>query len=73
MTQQSQGKNLMMIVVVVILIVVGFYVLNAPDRRTAGEKIGDAIDQLGDRTPGEKLGDAVKGVGDDMKKSANQR
>ena len=68
MTQQPQGKNLMMIGLVVILAVIGFYVLNAPDNRSAGERVGDAIDQLGDRTPGEKLGDAVKDVGDDLKK-----
>ncbi len=52
----------------IVLALVGFYVLNAPDQRSPGEKIGDAIDQLGDRTPGEKLGDAVKDVGDDLKK-----
>jgi hypothetical protein len=73
MTQQPQGKSLLMIGVVVIVAVVGFYVLNAPDRRSPGEKIGDAVDQLGDRTPGEKLGDAVKDVGDDIKKSNNNQ
>lgn len=68
MTSQPQGKNLMIIGLVVILAIIGFYVLNAPDKRSAGERVGDAIDQLGDRTPGEKMGDAVKDVGDDLKK-----
>jgi hypothetical protein len=72
MNEKFQGKNLMMIGLVVILAFIGFYVLNAPDKRSAGERVGDAIDQLGDRTPGEKLGDAVRDVGDDINKSTNQ-
>ncbi|MEQ1706290.1 MAG: hypothetical protein ABL867_10020 [Rickettsiales bacterium] len=60
MTSQPQGKNLMMIVLVIILAVVGFYALNAPDTRTGGEKIGDAIDELGDRSLGERIGDDLK-------------
>lgn len=66
MTTQTQGKTLLMTGLVVILAIVGFYILNAPDRRSPGEKIGDAIDQLGDRTPGERLGD-------DLKKVTNQQ
>ena len=61
MTEQPQGKFLATAALVAIIAIVGLYVLNAPDRRTPGEKIGDAIDQLGERTPGEKLGDAIKG------------
>ena len=73
MTQQPQGKSLLMIGVVVIVAIVGYYVLNAPDQRSTGDRIGDAIDQLGDRTPGEKIGDAVKNAGDDIKKSTNKQ
>jgi hypothetical protein len=84
MPQQPQGKTLMMIGLVVILAVIGFYVLNAPDRRSAGDKIGDAINelpngvdkaarQLEDRTPGDKLNDAAKDAGDDLKKATNQQ
>jgi hypothetical protein len=73
MTTQPQSKSLLTVGLVVILAVVGFYVLNAPDRRTPGERIGDAVDQLGDRTPGEKLGDAVKDVGADLKKAPNRQ
>ncbi len=62
----------------------GYYILNAPDQRSPGEKIGDAINelpngvdkaarQLENRTPGEKLKDAVKDAGDDVKKSTNQQ
>jgi hypothetical protein len=84
MQQQPQRKNLMMIGLVVVLAIIGFYVLNAPDERSAGDKIGDAINelpngvnkaarQLEDRTPGEKLNDAAKDAGDDLKKATNQQ
>jgi hypothetical protein len=61
MAQESQNKFLMTVVVVLAVGVTGYFLLNAPDRRTPGERIGDAVDQLGDRTPAQKLGDAVKG------------
>lgn len=84
MNQQTQGRNLMMIGLIVFIGVIGYYVLNAPDRRSTGDKIGDAINempngatkaarQLENRTPGEKLGDAVQDVGDDIKKTTNQQ
>jgi hypothetical protein len=72
MTTQPQGKFLITAGLVVFIAAIGMYVLNAPDRRSPGEKIGDAIDALGDRTAGEKLGDAAKDVGDDLKKATNQ-
>jgi len=71
MTQVAQGKSMLMFGLVAIAVVIGFYVLNAPDQRSAGDKIGDAINQLGDRTPGEKLGDAVEGAGADLKKATD--
>lgn len=43
-----------------IAVFIGYSMLNAPDRRSAGEKIGDAIDELEDRTPGERISDAIK-------------
>lgn len=60
MATQSQGKSMLGIGIVIVLAVIGLYVLTAPDRRTPGEKVGDAIDQLGDRTPAQKLGDDLK-------------
>lgn len=83
MIKQAQGKFLAIAAIVVILVIAGIYMLTAPDRRTPGEKIGDAIDELGegvgeaaeqleDRTPAEKLGDAIEDAGDDMKKSPAQ-
>ena len=68
----------------VIIAVVGYYVLNAPDNRNAGQKIGDAVNelhngpekaarQLEDRTPGDKLKDAATDEKQDIKKSLNQQ
>lgn len=83
MTQKSQTNFLAVAAVVVLVIVGGYYVLNMPDQRSTGDKIGDAVDalpngvdkaarELEDRSPGEKLGDAVKDAGDDIKKSTDQ-
>lgn len=83
MKSPTSTKTILTIGLVVILVIVGIFILNAPDRRTPGEKIGDAINelpngldkaarQLEDRTPAEKLGDAAKDAGDDIKKATNQ-
>ena len=84
MTTKSNGRNILIIVAVAILLFVGYSVLNAPDTRSAGQKISDAIDELPngvdkaareleDRTPADKLEDAAKDVGDDVKKATNQQ
>ena len=80
----SRLKFISIIVVVLIVIVTGYYVLNAPDQRDAGQKIGDAIKelpngpdkaarQLEDRTPGKKLEDATQDEKQDIKKALNQQ
>lgn len=79
----SKPRGLLLTVIVLLLAVVAWGVLIMPDQRSAGDKIGDAVDalprgidkaaqQLEDRTPGEKLGDAVKDVGDDIKESTDR-
>lgn len=84
MTKQPQGKFLLLVVVFVVLAFIGYNILNAPDRRDAGQKISDAINelpngidkasrQLENRTPGEKLSDAAKDTGNDLKKAINQQ
>ncbi len=60
MNTQSLGKLTLTTCLVVVLAVVAYGVLNAPDRRSGGEKIGDAIDELGDRSLGERIGDDLK-------------
>ena len=80
---QYQTKYLGIAALIAAVAIGGYLILNAPDQRTGGEKIGDAIDeldqgfgkaarQLEDRTPGEKLGDVIKDAGDDAKKATNQ-
>lgn len=83
MANESRVSVIAIVVLVLVVGVVGYYVLNAPDRRDSGQKISDAIDalpkgidkasdQLKSRTPGEKLNDAAKDAGSDIKKSLNQ-
>ena len=84
MTTHALGKYMLILSLVAVIGFVGYSVLNAPDRRSAGDKIGDAINelpngvdkaarQLEDRTPGDKLNDAAKDAGDDLKKATNQQ
>jgi len=84
MSQQSQAKTIMLIGLFVVVGIIGYYVLNAPDTRSTGEKVGDAINelpngvdkasrQLQDRTPGDKLNDAAHDAGTDLKKATNQQ
>jgi hypothetical protein len=84
MTTQSTGKTLLIIAAVVIITIVGYGILYAPDRRTDGQKISDAIHelpegvdkaarQLEDRTPADKLKDAATDAGNDIKKATNQQ
>jgi len=72
------------VIVGLIVAIIGYYILNTPDQRDAGQKIGDAINelhngpdkaarQLEDRTPGDKLEDAVKDEKKDVKKALNQQ
>jgi hypothetical protein len=67
----SVSKNVIVFVILVAVALVAYSVLTMPDRRTATEKVGDAIHelpqgvdrasrQLEDRTPGEKIGDTIK-------------
>ncbi len=82
-TKNRQTRFLMIAAVAAAVAIGGYFVLNAPDQRTTGEKIGDAVDQLPngvdkavreleDRTPAEKLGDAIEDAGDEAKESAGQ-
>ena len=77
-----QNKRLFTLLAVLALGILAWGMLTMPDRRTAGEKIGDAVDtlpqgvdkaarQLEDRTPGERIGDAVKDAGENIKRSTD--
>ena len=84
MTQMQQSKILIIGAFIVVIGIVSFYVLNAPDQRSPGDKISDAVNelpngvdkaarQLESRTPGEKLDDAAKDAGRDLRKATNQQ
>jgi len=61
-TNVASGKFMVTAALIAIVAIIGYYVMTAPDRRTSGEKIGDAIDQLGDRTPADKLSNAAQKI-----------
>jgi peptidoglycan hydrolase CwlO-like protein len=66
-----------LLALVAVIGIIIFIFATAPDNRTTGDKIGDAVDelpnvgkaadQLQDKTPAEKLDDAVEDIGDKMK------
>ncbi len=83
MNTNTSGGKFLIFVLVTLAVLVAYGVLNAPDKRSGGDKIGDAINelpngidkaarQLENRTPGDKLNDAAKDIGDDLKKATNQ-
>ena len=83
MSLLKNDRVLPAIALVIILAFLGYSILNTPDRRDPGQKIGDAISelhngpdkaarQLENRTPGDKLQDAAHDEKQDIKKSLNQ-
>ena len=71
-------RNLIAIVVVVVVAAMAWGILTMPDRRTPGQHVSDAIDQLPNgldkagrelepRTPGQRIGDTVKDAGQNIK------
>ncbi len=77
-------KNLLIILAVIAVLGVAYTVMG-PDRRSTGEKIGDAVHELpngigkasdelsNDRTPGQKLGDTVRHTGDKIKANSDSQ
>lgn len=76
--KRTQSRDIAIIVFIIAVGVAGYFLLNAPDQRTDGEKIGNAIDelsgginkaarQLEPRTLGDKLDDAAKDTADKLK------
>lgn len=83
MNTHALGKYLLILCLAAVIGFLGYSVLNAPDKRGAGDKISDAVNelpngvdkaarQLEDRTPADKLNDAAKDAGEDLKKATNQ-
>jgi hypothetical protein len=85
MTSDTGNKSTMIIMAVAIiaLLAIVFYAIaNAPEHRTTGDKIGDAVNNVSDgfkdagrsfenRTPAEKAGDALQDAGTKLKRSSN--
>mgnify|MGYP000222533438 CR=1 FL=1 len=77
-TNISRNSNTKFIIgglIVLLLAAAAYGFMTMPDRRTPGEKVGDAVGQLGngvddaareleDRTPAERLGDGVRDATD---------
>ena len=75
----TSSRTLLLLILLVVLVIGVVYVLNLPDQRSGGEKIGDAIDNLSegdlknagraleDRTPGERLKDTANDIKEDVK------
>jgi hypothetical protein len=83
MANLANNKTLWFALLAIVAAIVAWQVLTMPDQRTAGEKIGDAVDalpdgvdkaarQLEDRTPGEKLGDAVEDAGEEIQENTDR-
>lgn len=78
----SSTRTIVALAAVAVLALVAWAVLTMPDRRSTGQRIGDAVDalpqgvdkaaqQLESRTPGERLGDAVENAGERIKETTN--
>jgi len=77
---EATYKKPLALIAIIILAFLVYGALTMPDRRSATDKIGDAVHelpqgvdkaarQLEDRTPGQKLGDDVKDAGDKIKQN----
>lgn len=85
MSTNSNSKStvlIMVVAVIALLAIVAYAIMQAPDRRSTGERVGDAVsnlsdgvdnaaEQLQDRTPAQKLGDAVEDAGDKVQDATN--
>lgn len=67
---EKTTATLLGVIGVAVIVVIAIAALTAPDTRTTGEKVGDAIDsldegvddaarELEDRTPAERIGDEI--------------
>lgn len=80
MAEKNSSSMIAIIAVIALLLVIVYAVMNAPDRRTPGEKLGDAVSNISngvedagrslqDRTPAQKVGDAVEDAGDKVEEA----
>lgn len=78
MQNRSAVQKLIALVIVMAVIFAAYTLLTMPDRRSSGQRIGDAFHELPngvgkagreleDRTPGQKIGDGIKDAGEKVK------
>lgn len=73
----NNTRTILGIVLLIIIAIAAYSLLTAPDQRTTGEKVGDAVDEISngnglgeaaeeleDRSPAERVGDAIEDTGD---------
>jgi len=75
----NTSRNVIATLIILLLVLATYSALTMPDRRTATERLGDAIhdlpkgvdkaqEQLKDRTPTQKLGDSVRDAEDNARR-----
>ena len=69
---RSTLSTIIVILVVGIAVILGYAIMHAPDNRSVGEKLDDAVEELQDRTPAEKAGDAIEDMGDKIQRSTHE-
>ncbi|MGE0251856.1 MAG: hypothetical protein AB7G80_01500 [Dongiaceae bacterium] len=75
----KDNRALIAALVIVVIAILGYLFLTQPDRRTTGERVGDAVEQLSDgvgdagrelqdRTPAERLRDNAEEMKEDLRR-----
>ena len=78
-TLTTPNRSWMLLLAIIVVAALAWAAMNMRDDRSAGERMGDAIEalpqgidkagnQLRDRTPAERVGDAVEDAGDNFRK-----
>ena len=74
-------KIVFLLVLIAVVGVAGYAVMNAPDKRTDAEKLGDAVEEIGkgfenaadelngDKTVGDKMVDTLKDAKEELKEN----
>ena len=74
----SNSKTFVILALIVLVAIIAWAALSGPDKRSTGDRVSDAVEQLPngvdnaagelkDRTPGQKVGDAVEDAGEKIK------
>jgi hypothetical protein len=83
MPNGNNNRGLWALIAVVVIGLLAWVVLSAPDNRTTGERVGDAIDELPngldeagqelqDKSAADRVGDAVEDAGDELERDLSE-